>query len=54
MKKQGEPLATVMALSTLVIIGASTRHCMKKYSNGGMKKHSILVRFRKRRAWKVV
>lgn len=54
MKKQGEPLATAMAISTIVIIGASTRHCMKKYSHGGMGKHGILVRFRRRRPWKVV
>ena len=55
MKKKGEPLATLMALSTLVIVGASTRHCIKKYSHMEMPRHEILVHFRKRsHAWKVV
>lgn len=32
MKKKSEPVATLMAFSTLVIIGVSTKHCMKKYT----------------------
>ncbi|MBR5437502.1 MAG: hypothetical protein IKV21_01160 [Clostridia bacterium] len=35
MKKKSEPMATFMAFTTLVIVGASARHCMKKYSGGG-------------------
>lgn len=54
MKKQGEPLATFMAFSTLIIVGASAKHCMKKYSGGGMGRRSILARFRRRRPWRIV
>lgn len=55
MKKKGEPLATMMALTTLVIIGASTKHCIKKYSHMDMPRHGILVHFKKRsHAWKVI
>ena len=55
MKKKGEPLATIMAFTTLTIVGVSARRCMKKYGNVGMPKHGILVKKRKRsHAWKVV
>ncbi len=32
MKKQGNPVAAVMAVTTLVIIEIAIRHCMKKYA----------------------
>lgn len=32
MKKQGNPIAAVMAVTTLVIIEIAVRHCMKKYT----------------------
>ena len=55
MKNKGEPLATMMALTTLVIIGASTKHCIKKYSNAELPKRGILVHFKKRsHTWKVI
>ena len=54
MKKQSEPLATFMGLTTLAIVGISAKHCMKKYGNGGMGKRSVLVRFRKRRLFSLV
>lgn len=55
MKKKGEPLATLMAFTTLAMVGASVRRCMKKYSHMGMPKHGILVRFRKHsHPWKVI
>ena len=54
MKKQGEPLATLMGVTTLVIVGASAKHCMKKYGNGGVGRRSILVRFRKRRLFSLI
>jgi hypothetical protein len=55
MKNKGEPLATMMALTTLVIIGVSTKHCIKKYSHMDMPRHGILVHFKKRsHAWKVI
>ncbi len=38
MKKQSEPLATFMAFGTLIIIGVSAKHCMKKYTGGGGKR----------------
>lgn len=55
MKKQGEPMATFMAFSTLVIVGASARHCMKKYSHGGgMGKRPVMLRlFRRRHPWRI-
>ena len=55
MAKKGEPLATLMAFTTLAVVGVSARRCMKKYGNVGMPRHVILVRFKKRsHAWKVV
>lgn len=55
MKKKGEPLATLMAFTTLAVVGVSARRCMKKYSHMGMPKHGVFVRFKKRsHAWKVV
>ncbi len=46
MKKNSEPMATIMAFTTLVIIGVSAKHCMKKYTGGG-KKHGLRVIFRR-------
>ena len=46
MKKNSEPLATFMAFTTLVIVGASAKHCMKKYTGGG-RKHPLKVIFRR-------
>ena len=55
MAKKGEPLATLMAFTTLTVVAVSAKRCMKKYGNVGMLKHGILVKFRKRsHAWKVV
>ena len=54
MKKQSEPLATLMGVTTLVIVGVSAKHCMKKYGNGGVGKHSILLRFRKRNIFSII
>lgn len=46
MKKQGEPLATFMAFTTLFIIGKSAKKCMRKYSNGGNSRRLLKIRFR--------
>ena len=46
MKKKPEPLATFMAFTTLVIVGASAKHCMKKYTGGG-RQHPLKVIFRR-------
>ena len=46
MKKNSEPLATFMAFTTLIIIGASAKHCMKEYTGGG-RKHLLKVIFRR-------
>lgn len=55
MAKKGEPLATLMAFTTVTIVAVSAKRCMKKYGNVGMPKHGILVKFKKRsHAWKVV
>ena len=46
MKKKSEPMATFMAFSTLLIVGVSAKHCMKKYTGGG-KKRALKVLFRR-------
>ena len=46
MKKKSEPMATFMAFTTLVIVGVSAKHCMKKYTGGG-KKRALRVIFRR-------
>lgn len=46
MKKNSEPMATLMAFGTLLIVGVSAKHCMKKYTGGG-RKHPLRVIFRR-------
>ncbi len=54
MKKQGEPMATLMAFSTLAIVGISARHCMKKYSSGTVGGRPVLMRlFRHKHPWRI-
>lgn len=46
MEKKSEPMATFMAFTTLVIVGVSAKHCMKKYTGAG-RKHPLRVIFRR-------
>ncbi len=55
MKNQGSPMATLMAFSTLAIIGASAKHCIKKYSHSGSGGgRRIVLKFPKKHSWKVL